>query len=165
MPSASQMEAMQSLYGYDESAVSGLVQTAKLAQQAGYSTYRNSGSSGGRNNSGSGTTKDTGVPDIKTQTSQWLAYYGYDNYDDAYDALVMQGIDEDVADRRAKAYVQAITPQAADYETYKGIYRTLLETKRQKGVAAAQARFYNLCADVELSDSQLKDLKKLVGLN
>ena len=33
-PSASQLEAMRDLYGYDENAVSGLVQTAKLAQQA-----------------------------------------------------------------------------------------------------------------------------------
>ena len=57
MPSESQIDAMRSLYGYDESAVQGLVQTAQLAAQAklssGSSRSSSSRSSGG-NDSGGG---------------------------------------------------------------------------------------------------------------
>ena len=154
-PSQSQIEAMEELYGYDANAVAGLVQTAQLAQQARITPSK----------APSNSPDEEDVPDVKVSPSQWLAYRGFTTYEDAYDALLLQGFDEDVADRRAKAYIKEIAPTAADYDTYRGVYRTLLTTKQTQGVAAAQAKFYrDVSGSIEFSDAQMKDLKKLVGL-
>lgn len=79
-PSASQLEAMRDLYGYDENAVSGLVQTAKLAQQA----KLKSKSSGSETSSGKKTTVSTSDAAIKTAKAQ----YEKGNSDAAYATLV-----------------------------------------------------------------------------
>lgn len=155
MPSESQRAALQELYGYDTNAVAGLVQTAQLAQQARITPSK----------APSNSPDEEDVPDVKVSPSQWLAYQGFTTYEDAYDALLLQGFDEDVADRRAKAYIKEIAPTAADYDTYHGVYRTLLTIKQTQGIAAAQAKFYrDVSGSIEFSDAQMKDLKKLVGL-
>lgn len=162
MPSQSQLEAMKSLYGYDSSAVTSLVQTAKLAAQSklsGGSGYRG-GSTGGKTNSD--------VPDIKTNTSQWLAYHGYDNYQDAYDALRLQGFDDDIAESRAKAYMKEINKyvnsNSVNYDTYQSLYRTLVSLKQTKGVSAARSYFENnILTRYVIPDRWLNDLMSLVG--
>ena len=162
MPSASQLEAMKSLYGYDSSAVNSLVQTAKLSAQSklsGGSGYRSSSKSSG---------SDASVPDLKTQTSQWLAYQGYDNYDDAYDALILQGFDEDVAERRAKKYMSEVNnyvnSNSVNYDTYQGLYRTLVSLKQTKGLDAARSYFEsNILSKYVIPDRWLNDLMSLIG--
>ena len=91
-PSASQLEAMRDLYGYDENAVSGLVQTAKLAQQA----KLKSKSSGGKTSGGKKTTVSAGDAAIKTAKAQ----YENGNSDAAYATLV-------------DAYVPSVVEKAA----------------------------------------------------
>ena len=105
-PSASQLEAMRDLYGYDENAVSGLVQTAKLAQQA----KLKSKSSGGKTSGGKKTTVSAGDAAIKTAKAQ----YENGNSDAAYATLV-------------DAYVPSVVEKAAslvfesdDLEGYTG---------------------------------------------
>jgi len=84
MPSQSQMAAMQSLFGYDQSAVQGLVQTALLAQQAKLSSgSKSSGGGGGRKSSGGGGKSSGG---------------GADNFEALYLAAYAQG-------NNAKAYI------------------------------------------------------------
>lgn len=91
-PSASQLEAMRDLYGYDGNAVSGLVQTAKLAQQA----KLKSKSSGGKTSGGKKTTVSAGDAAIKTAKAQ----YENGNSDAAYATLV-------------DAYVPSVVEKAA----------------------------------------------------
>ena len=105
-PSASQLEAMRDLYGYDENAVSGLVQTAKLAQQA----KLKSKSSGSKTSGGKKTTVSAGDAAIKTAKAQ----YENGNSDAAYATLV-------------DAYVPSVVEKAAslvfesdDLEGYTG---------------------------------------------
>ncbi len=91
-PSTSQLAAMRDLYGYDENAVSGLVQTAKLAQQA----KLKSKSSGGKTSGGKKTTVSAGDAAIKTAKAQ----YENGNSDAAYATLV-------------DAYVPSVVEKAA----------------------------------------------------
>ncbi len=105
-PSTSQLEAMRDLYGYDENAVSGLVQTAKLAQQA----KLKSKSSGSKTSGGKKTTVSAGDAAIKTAKAQ----YENGNSDAAYATLV-------------DAYVPSVVEKAAslvfesdDLEGYTG---------------------------------------------
>ena len=105
-PSASQLEAMRDLYGYDENAVSGLVQTAKLAQQA----KLKSKSTGSETSGGKKTTVSAGDAAIKTAKAQ----YENGNSDAAYATLV-------------DAYVPSVVEKAAslvfesdDLEGYTG---------------------------------------------
>ena len=105
-PSTSQLEAMRDLYGYDENAVSGLVQTAKLAQQA----KLKSKSSGSETSDGKKTTVSVGDAAIKTAKAQ----YENGNSDAAYATLV-------------DAYVPSVVEKAAslvfesdDLEGYTG---------------------------------------------
>ena len=163
MPSQSQMEAMKSLYGYDGNAVTSLVQTAKLAAQSKLSG--GSGYKGGSKNTGKTSSSE---PNIKTNTSQWLAYHGYDNYDDAYDALRLQGFDDDIAESRAKAYMKEINKyvdnNSVTYDTYQGLYRTLVSLKQTKGVSAARSYFENnILTRYVIPDRWLNDLMSLVG--
>lgn len=163
MPSQSQLEAMKSLYGYDGSAVTSLVQTAKLAAQSKLSG--GSGYKGGSKNTGK---TSSGEPNVKTNTSQWLAYHGYDNYDDAYDALRLQGFDDDIADSRANAYMKEINKyvdnNSVTYDTYQGLYRTLVSLKQTKGVSAARSYFENnILTKYVIPDRWLNDLMSLVG--
>lgn len=163
MPSQSQLEAMKSLYGYDSSAVTGLVQTAKLAAQSKLSG--GSGYKGGNKNTGKTSSSE---PNIKTQTSQWLAYHGYDNYNDAYDALRLQGFDDDIAESRAKAYMKEINKyvnsNSVNYDTYQSLYRTLVSLKQTKGVSAARSYFENnILQKYVIPDRWLNDLMSLVG--
>lgn len=163
MPSQSQLEAMKSLYGYDSSAVTSLVQTAKLAAQSKLSG--GSGYKGGSKNTGK---TSSGEPNVKTNTSQWLAYHGYDNYDDAYDALRLQGFDDDIAESRANAYMKEINKyvdsNSVTYDTYRGLYRTLVSLKQTKGVSAARSYFENnILTKYVIPDRWLNDLMSLVG--
>ena len=163
MPSQSQLEAMKSLYGYDSSAVTSLVQTAKLAAQSKLSG--GSGYKGGSKNTGK---TSSGEPNIKTNTSQWLAYHGYDNYQDAYDALRLQGFDDDIAESRANAYMKEINKyvdsNSVTYDTYRGLYRTLVSLKQTKGVSAARSYFENnILTKYVIPDRWLNDLMSLVG--
>lgn len=163
MPSQSQLEAMKSLYGYDGSAVTSLVQTAKLAAQSKLSG--GSGYKGGSKNTGK---TSSGEPNIKTNTSQWLAYHGYDNYADAYDALRLQGFDDDIAESRANAYMKEINKyvdnNSVTYDTYQGLYRTLVSLKQTKGVSAARSYFENnILTKYVIPDRWLNDLMSLVG--
>ena len=163
MPSQSQLEAMKSLYGYDSNAVTSLVQTAKLAQQSKLSG--GSGYTGGGKNTGK-TSSDE--PNVKTDTSQWLAYHGYDNYDDAYDALRLQGFDDDIAESRANAYMKEINKyidsNSVTYDVYQGLYRTLVSLKQTKGVSAARSYFENnILTKYVIPDRWLNDLMSLVG--
>lgn len=163
MPSQSQLEAMKSLYGYDSNAVTSLVQTAKLAAQSKLSG--GSGYKGGSKNTGK-TSSDE--PNIKTNTSQWLAYHGYDNYQDAYDALRLQGFDDDIAESRAKAYMKEVNKyvdsNSVTYDTYQGLYRTLVSLKQTKGVSAARSYFENnILTRYVIPDRWLNDLMSLVG--
>lgn len=163
MPSQSQLEAMKSLYGYDGSAVTSLVQTAKLAAQSKLSG--GSGYKGGSKNTGK---TSSGEPNVKTNTSQWLAYHGYDNYDDAYDALRLQGFDDDIAESRANAYMKEINKyvdnNSVTYDTYQGLYRTLVSLKQTKGVSAARSYFENnILTKYVIPDRWLNDLMSLVG--
>ena len=105
-PSTSQLEAMRDLYGYDGNAVSGLVQTAKLAQQAKLKTK----STGGKTSGGKKTTVSAGDAAIKTAKAQ----YENGNSDAAYATLV-------------DAYVPSVVEKAAslvfesdDLEGYTG---------------------------------------------
>ena len=91
-PSASQLEAMRDLYGYDENAVSGLVQTAKLAQQA----KLKSKSTGSETSGGKKTTVSAGDAAIKTAKAQ----YENGNSDASYATLV-------------DAYVPSVVEKAA----------------------------------------------------
>ena len=163
MPSQSQLEAMKSLYGYDSSAVTSLVQTAKLAAQS-----KLSGGSGYKGGSKSTGKTSSGEPNVKTNTSQWLAYHGYDNYDDAYDALRLQGFDDDIAKSRAKAYMKEINKyvnsNSVNYDTYQSLYRTLVSLKQTKGVSAARSYFENnILTRYVIPDRWLNDLMSLVG--
>lgn len=163
MPSQSQLEAMKSLYGYDSSAVTSLVQTAKLAAQSKLSG--GSGYKGGSKNTGK---TSSGEPNVKTNTSQWLAYHGYDNYDDAYDALRLQGFDDDIAESRANAYMKEINKyvdsNSVTYDTYRNLYRTLVSLKQTKGVSAARSYFENnILTKYVIPDRWLNDLMSLVG--
>ena len=163
MPSQSQLEAMKSLYGYDSSAVTSLVQTAKLAAQSKLSG--GSGYKGGSKNTGK---TSRGEPSIKTNTSQWLAYHGYDNYDDAYDALRLQGFDDDIAESRAKAYMREINKyvdsNSVTYDTYRNLCRTLVSLKQTKGVSAARSYFENnILTKYVIPDRWLNDLMSLLG--
>ena len=163
MPSQSQMEAMKSLYGYDGNAVTSLVQTAKLAAQSKLSG--GSGYKGGSKNTGKTSSSE---PNIKTNTSQWLAYHGFDNYDDAYDALRLQGFDDDIAESRANAYMKEINKyvdsNSVTYDTYQGLYRTLVSLKQTKGVSAARSYFENnILTKYVIPDRWLNDLMSLVG--
>lgn len=163
MPSQSQLEAMKSLYGYDSSAVTSLVQTAKLAAQSKLSG--GSGYKGGSKNTGK---TSSGEPNVKTNTSQWLAYHGYDNYDDAYDALRLQGFDDDIAESRANAYMKEINKyvdsNSVTYDTYRSLYRTLVSLKQTKGVSAARSYFENnILTKYVIPDRWLNDLMSLVG--
>lgn len=162
MPSQSQLEAMKSLYGYDGNAVTSLVQTAKLAAQS-----KLSGGSGYKGGSTSGKTSSD-EPNIKTQTSQWLAYHGFDNYEDAYDALRLQGFDDDIAESRANAYMKEINKyvnnNGVTYDEYKGLYRTLVSLKQTKGVSAARSYLENnILQKYVIPDRWLNDLMSLVG--
>lgn len=167
MPSQSQLEAMKSLYGYDSSAVTSLVQTAKLAAQSKLSG--GSGYKGGSKNTGKSTGKtSSGEPNVKTNTSQWLAYHGYDNYQDAYDALRLQGFDDDIAESRANAYMKEINKyvdsNSVTYDTYQSLYRTLVSLKQTKGVSAARSYFENnILTKYVIPDRWLNDLMSLVG--
>ena len=163
MPSQSQLEAMKSLYGYDSSAVTSLVQTAKLAAQSKLSG--GSGYKGGSKNTGK---TSSGEPNVKTNTSQWLAYHGYDNYNDAYDALRLQGFDDGIAESRANAYMKEINKyvdsNSVTYDTYRGLYRTLVSLKQTKGVSAARSYFENnILTKYVIPDRWLNDLMSLVG--
>lgn len=163
MPSQSQLEAMKTLYGYDSSAVTSLVQTAKLAAQSklsGGSGYKGGSSGGGKTNSSE--------PNIKTNTSQWLAYHGYDNYTDAYDALRLQGFDDDIAKSRANAYMKEINKyvnaNSVTYDQYQGLYRTLVSLKQTKGTSTARSYFENnILTKYVIPDRWLNDLMSLVG--
>lgn len=162
-PSASQLEAMKTLYGYDSSAVNSLVQTAKLTAQA-----KLSGGKGYSGGSGKPGKTASGAPDIKTQTSQWLAYHGYDTYSDAYDALRLQGFDDDIAESRARAYMGEINKyvdsNTVTYDVYKGLYRTIQSMKQTKGLAAARSYFENnVLNSYVIPDRWLNDLMSLVG--
>lgn len=163
MPSQSQLEAMKSLYGYDGNAVTGLVQTAKLAAQS-----KLSGGSGYKGGSSGGSKTNGDMPDIKTQTSQWLAYQGYDNYQDAYDALRLQGFDDDIAESRANAYMEEInkyvSSNGVNYDTYQSLYRTLVSLKQTRGIDAARNYFEsNILTRYVIPDRWLNDLMSLVG--
>jgi len=84
MPSQSQMAAMQSLFGYNQSAVQGLVQTAQLAQQAKLSSgSKSSGGSGGRKSSGGGS-KSSGGGGADNFEALYLAAYAQGNNAKAY---------------------------------------------------------------------------------
>lgn len=105
-PSTSQLEAMRDLYGYDGNAVSGLVQTAKLAQQAKLKSKSSSSKTFG----GKKTTVSAGDAAIKTAKAQ----YENGNSDAAYATLV-------------DAYVPSVVEKAAslvfesdDLEGYTG---------------------------------------------
>lgn len=105
-PSASQLEAMRDLYGYDENAVSGLVQTAKLAQQA----KLKSKSSGSETSSGKKTTVSTSDAAIKTAKAQ----YEKGNSDAAYATLV-DAYDPSVIEKAA-----SLVFESDDLEGYTG---------------------------------------------
>lgn len=115
MPSESQLQALYELYGYEPSAVESLVQTARLAQSA-----KLSGSSG---SSGGSSAKSGKEPNVKADPLAWLAYHGYTTYDEAYRALVRNGIpDEEYDNGRegdatyyAKKYVEQL--DRSDQET------------------------------------------------
>ena len=105
-PSTSQLEAMRDLYGYDENAVSGLVQTAKLAQQA----KLKSKSSGGKTSGGKKTTVSAGDAAIKTAKAQ----YENGNSDAAYATLV-DAYDPSVVEKAA-----SLVFESDDLEGYTG---------------------------------------------
>lgn len=84
-PSASQLEAMRDLYGYDDNAVSGLVQTAKLAQQAQLNTKRTGG--GGKLTAVSAS--DTAIKTAKAQHENGNNDAAYATLVDAYDPSVV----------------------------------------------------------------------------
>lgn len=102
-PSQSQLEAMRDLYGYDSNAVSGLVQTAKLARQAKLST--GAGGSGGKK-----TSVSTGDAAIKTAKAQ----YENGNRDAAYATLV-DAYDPGVLEKAA-----SLVFQQDDFNEYAG---------------------------------------------
>lgn len=113
-PSASQLEAMQSLYGYDDSAVSGLVQTAQLAQQAQLGTKRTASGGDGAGDTGANTGKLTKVSESDSAIKTALAQYEKGNAEAAY-ATIVDAYDPSVIGRAA-----ALVFDSDDYEEYAG---------------------------------------------
>ena len=147
-PSTSQLEAMRDLYGYDENAVSGLVQTAKLAQQA----KLKSKSSDGKTSGGKKTTVSASDAAIKTAKAQ----YENGNSDAAYATLV-DAYDPSVVEKAA-----SLVFESDDLEGYTGrmtsgeaLNAAVKASSLQSGQLAYLQELYQLG---RITEAQLNDI-------